>query len=75
MVFLCSIKTGKMSSTSYHKDDIGFDDYWRFFATSHGKGACDRIGGTIKRLPRKEICQTLTRSTSQHQDDFTSGLL
>ena len=27
---------------------------WNFFATSHGKGACDGIGGTVKRLARLE---------------------
>ena len=23
---------------------------WHFFATSHGKGPCDGVGGTVKRL-------------------------
>ena len=27
---------------------------WNFFATSHGKGACDGIGGSVKRLARLE---------------------
>jgi hypothetical protein len=53
MVLLCSIKTGKMSLTCYHKDDFGFDDYWHFFASSHGRDACNRIGGTIMKLARK----------------------
>jgi hypothetical protein len=26
---------------------------WHFFATSHGKSACDGIGGTLKRLAAK----------------------
>jgi hypothetical protein len=33
------------------------DAEWLFFATSHGKGACDGIRGTIKRLPRKASMQ------------------
>jgi hypothetical protein len=37
----------------YHKDNFGMDAEWHFFATSHGNGACDMIGGTIKRLARK----------------------
>jgi hypothetical protein len=36
-----------------HKDDFGMDAEWHFFATPHDKGACDGIGGTIKRLARK----------------------
>ena len=28
-----------------------------FFATSHGKSACDGIGGTVKRLTRKASLQ------------------
>ena len=34
----------------YHKEDFGLTALWNFFATSHGKGACDGIGGTVKRL-------------------------
>lgn len=34
----------------YHKEDFGIDAEWNFFATSHGKSACDGIGGTVKRL-------------------------
>ena len=33
-----------------HKEDFGFFAEWNFFATSHGKSVCDRIGGTAKRL-------------------------
>ncbi|KAE8737961.1 hypothetical protein FOCC_FOCC016570 [Frankliniella occidentalis] len=34
----------------YHLKDFGILNEWHFFATSHGKSACDGIGGTIKRL-------------------------
>ena len=34
----------------HHKDDFGILAEWHFSATSHGKGACDRVGGTVKRL-------------------------
>ena len=34
----------------FHKEDFGLSAIWNFFATSHGKGACDGIGGTVKRL-------------------------
>lgn len=33
----------------HHKDDFEIDAEWNFFATSHGKNACDGIGGTLKR--------------------------
>ena len=34
----------------HHKDDFDIYAEWHFSATSHGKGACDGLGGTIKRL-------------------------
>ena len=33
----------------HHEEDFGVRCEWNFFATSHGKGACDGIGGTVKR--------------------------
>ena len=33
-----------------HNDDFGMPAEWHFFATSHGKGPCDKLGGTVKRL-------------------------
>ena len=33
----------------YHEADFGIKAQWNFFATSHGKNACDGIGGTLKR--------------------------
>ena len=33
-----------------HKSDFGLNARSVFFATSHGKQLCDRIGGTVKRL-------------------------
>ena len=32
-----------------HKKDFVIEAEWHFFATSHGKGACDGIGGCVKR--------------------------
>ena len=34
---------------SNHKADFNIEAEWYFFATSHGKGAWDGLGGTIKR--------------------------
>lgn len=35
---------------TFLQDDIGVKSNWNFFATSHGKGAVDGIGGMIKHL-------------------------
>lgn len=32
------------------KNKYGVECEWHFFATSHGKGPCDGIGGTLKRM-------------------------
>ena len=34
----------------FHQEDFHVQAEWNFFATSHGKNACDGVGGTIKRL-------------------------
>ncbi|HBS53685.1 MAG TPA: hypothetical protein DD806_06780 [Flavobacterium sp.] len=34
----------------HHKADFGIEASSSFFATSHGKTACDGIGGTVKRM-------------------------
>lgn len=44
----------------YHQDDFGLKGEWHFFATSHGKGPCDGIGGTLKRLARRASLQSRT---------------
>ena len=41
----------------YHKTDFGCQAEWHFYATSHGKGPCDGIGGTVKRLAAKASLQ------------------
>ena len=41
----------------HHKDDFGINCKWSFFATSHGKSACDGVGGTVKRLTARASLQ------------------
>ena len=41
----------------YHHSDFGVQAEWHFYATSHGKGPCDGIGGTVKRLAAKASLQ------------------
>ena len=43
---------------SHHKDDFRVKAEWHFSATSHGKGACDGLGGTVKRLAARASLQT-----------------
>jgi hypothetical protein len=40
-----------------HKSDFEVQAEWHFFATSHGKSACDGLGGTVKRLAAKASLQ------------------
>ena len=41
----------------HHENDFGVKAEWHFSATSHGKGACDGVGGTVKRLAAKASLQ------------------
>lgn len=43
---------------TFHQQDFGISATWNFFATSHGKSACDGVGGTVK---RKLANESLTR--------------
>lgn len=45
------------SNLCKHYDDFGVHAEWHFFATSHGKGPSDGIGGTVKRLVTKASLQ------------------
>lgn len=44
-----------------HYDDFGIECEWHFHDTSHGKGPCDGIGGTVK---RKAARYSLTNEAS-----------
>ncbi len=41
----------------HHKADFGVPAEWHFSATSHGKGACDGVGGSVKRLAARASLQ------------------
>ena len=41
----------------HHKDDFRVKAEWHFSATSHGKGACDGLGGTVRRLAARASLQ------------------
>lgn len=41
-----------------HKKEFGLTADWHFFTTSHGKGAVDGIGGSLKRNARANMLRT-----------------
>ena len=41
----------------HHEEDFGILAEWHFFATAHGKGAYNGIGGTVKRLAARASLQ------------------
>ena len=41
----------------FHEADFGVPAEWHFSATSRGKGACDGVGGTVKRLAARASIQ------------------
>ena len=42
----------------HHETDFSKRVEWHFFATLHGKNACDGVGGTIKRLAARASLQS-----------------
>lgn len=46
-----------MENLLHHFKDFQIQTEWHFFASAHGKGPCDGIGGTVKRLVRRSCLQ------------------
>ena len=42
----------------HHLIDFGVAGERHFYATGHGKGACDDVGGTVKRIARRSYLQS-----------------
>ena len=51
----------KFINICHHRKDFNLHAEWHFFATSNGKGPCDGIGGTVKRLAARSSLQHPTR--------------
>lgn len=45
------------SNLCFHTQDFGIEAEWHFSATAHGKGPCDGVGGTVKRLATRASLQ------------------
>ena len=56
----------------YHKMDFDVKCEWHFFATSHGKSACNGIGGVVKKMTAKARLQRpFENKISTPQDMYT----
>lgn len=53
----------------HHKLDFKIEAEWNFFATAHGKNACDGLGGTIKRSLSKASLQRIFTNQILTPDD------
>jgi len=67
-----------MINLAYHQQDYGISASWHFFATSHGKNACDGIGGTVKRLLSKAALQGILLNDAEtifgHCSEHIAGI-
>lgn len=52
------------------KQDYGIDSEWHFFATCHGKGPCDALGGTLKRQAARESIRRVNSDQITTAMDF-----
>lgn len=60
---LLSIKIGKnFLNLTLHEEDFGFPTELHYFCISHGKRACDVVGGTLKRFA---ACASLQRPSDK----------
>ena len=59
----------------WHKRDFDVAAEWHFFATSHGKSACDGIGGTVKRSVARASLQATTQNQILTPKDLYSWVI
>lgn len=45
------------SNICHHANEFNINVEWHFYATAHGKGVCDGLGGTVKRLAARASLQ------------------
>ena len=46
-----------LKNLCFHEKDFDLKAEWHFFGTAHGKGTCDGVGGTVKRVIRRLALQ------------------
>jgi hypothetical protein len=57
MVLPHRLKTERILNLCLHESDFRIKAEWHFYATANGKGVCDGLGGTVKRLAAKASLQ------------------
>lgn len=55
----------------HHEKDFSITAEWHFFPTSHAKGPCDGLGGTLKRLASRTSLQRINNPIQTPQDLFS----
>ena len=60
----------KFINLTHHRQDFGLVAEWHFFPTSHGKGACDGLGGTLKRLAARTSLQRINNPIQTPRELF-----
>ncbi|KXJ26080.1 hypothetical protein AC249_AIPGENE6483 [Exaiptasia diaphana] len=53
---------------THHTQEFGVQASWHYFEAGHGKGPCDGVGGTTKRMADEAVRQQ--KATIQDADDF-----
>jgi hypothetical protein len=60
------------SNLCNHKTDFDLEAEWHFFASCHGKNACDGVGGTTKReVSKASLQRTITNQIITVEDMYT----
>lgn len=57
----------------YHEKEFGVPAEWHYFATAHGKGPSDGLGGTLKRLAIRASLQGTTIQTPKQLYDWAAA--
>ncbi|KYM96833.1 hypothetical protein ALC62_12496 [Cyphomyrmex costatus] len=57
----------------YHEKDFKIKAEWHFFATAHGKGACDGIGGCVKKNAYRASLQDKTIVSTEKLFEWASN--
>lgn len=59
----------------HHCSDFGVEAEWHYFATAHGKGPSDGLGGTLKRLATRASLQGTQIQTPKELFTWAKGKL
>lgn len=62
-------KRKNVKNVALHEQDFGVKAEWHYFASCHGKGPCDGVGGTLKRMAARASLQgALIRNAKELKD-------